>query len=40
MIITGDDDSGSDCMHNGFDATVDVGYVLVPEDEVQEIAVY
>ncbi len=38
VIITGDDDPGPDCKHNGFEAQLNVGYIVLPEAEVLTLA--
>ncbi len=38
VVVTGDDDARPDCQHNGFEAELDVGYILLPEVEVQTLA--
>ena len=36
-VITGDDNPSVDCQHNGFDAIVNVGFIVLPEEQVAEI---
>ena len=31
VVVTGDNDAEPDCKHDGFEATVNVGYILLPE---------
>lgn len=40
VVITGDNDSQSDCKHQGFLANLDVGYISLPKTEVGKIDVY
>ncbi|QQR89567.1 MAG: hypothetical protein IPJ88_15430 [Myxococcales bacterium] len=37
VVITGDNDSSSDCKHQGFIANLDVGYISLPQAEVEKI---
>ena len=37
VVVTGDNDSGSDCKHDGFEATVNVGYALLPELSISQV---
>lgn len=34
-VITGDNDASKDCQHDGFRATIDVSYLVLPEGEIQ-----
>lgn len=37
VVVTGDNDAGSDCKHDGFEATVNVGYVVLPQAIVETL---
>ncbi len=37
VVMTGDNNPSSDCQHDGFEATVNVGYILVPQAALPEL---